>query len=70
VTLNGVTASDVVIVSATELRATAPPGTDGPATLVVTNADGSEARVTGTFRYSSPFDPQGCAAPRQRAVRH
>ena len=69
VTLNGVTASDVVLVSATELRATAPPGADGPAVLVVTNADGTEARLTGAFRYSSPFDPQGCVT-RVRSVRH
>lgn len=68
VTLNGVTASDVVIVSATQLRATAPPGTDGDATLVVTNPGGGEFRVTGAFRYSSPFDPQGCLA-RERALR-
>jgi len=69
VTLNGVAAADVVLVSATELRATAPPGADGPAVLAVTNADGSEARVTGAFRYSSPFDPEGCAT-RMRSVRH
>lgn len=69
VTLNAVTASDVVLVSASELRVTAPPGTDGPSTLVVTNPNGTEVRITGAFRYSSPFDPQGCA-PRKRAVRH
>ena len=69
VTLNGVSASDIVLVSATELRATAPPGADGPAVLVVTNADGTEARLTGAFRYSSPFDPQGCVT-RVRSVRH
>ena len=68
VTLNGVTASDVVMVSATQLHATAPPGTDGDATLVVTNPGGREFRITGAFRYSSPFDPQGCLA-RERALR-
>ncbi|HYC92472.1 MAG TPA: IPT/TIG domain-containing protein [Thermoanaerobaculia bacterium] len=68
VTLNGVAASDVVIVNAAELRATAPPGTDGDAMLVVTNPDGSEARITGAFRYSSPFDPLGCLAL-ERALR-
>lgn len=72
VAFNGVAATNVEVVSATEIRATAPAGATGLARITVTNANGDEGAITNAFRYRSPFDPNGCGGPpsRGRSVRH
>jgi hypothetical protein len=70
VTFNGVAATDVEVISPTEIHATTPAGATGLAQVVVTNPNGQKAAVTGAFRYDSPFDPKGGCSTRTRATRH
>jgi len=72
VTFNGIPATGIVIVSPTELRATAPANVTGPAVVVVSNPSGDEAIASGAFRYFSRFDPKPpCGeSSTRRSVRH
>ena len=70
VTFNGIPAEDVVLVDASQLRATTRPNVTGPAVIAVKNANGDTATAT-RFTYFSPFDAAGCAPDsRSRSVRH
>jgi hypothetical protein len=72
VTFNGIPATGVVVVSPTELRATAPANSTGPAVVVVSNPSGDEAIASGAFRYYSRFDPKPICSDSstRRSVRH
>jgi hypothetical protein len=71
VTFNGVPATEVTVVSETEIRATTPAGATGAATIAVRNGASEESISSAAFRYVSPFDPQGCGSStgRSRSVR-
>jgi hypothetical protein len=71
VRLNGIDATNVEYVSATELRVIVPANASGPATVVVRNPSGAEAVAGALFMYTSPFDPAGCSSnTKSRGVRH
>lgn len=74
VMFDDVPATNVAVLDPTKVQARTPPNSAGPATIRVTNPDGSTSTLTNAFRYASPFDPHGCNAPattgRTRAVRH
>jgi hypothetical protein len=53
VRVDGVLASSVTLVSATQLRATTPAGTAGAKTVQVTNASGQSASLASGFTYTS-----------------
>ena len=53
VSFNGVPASNLTLLSATQLTATTPPGSAGPANVTVSNANGS-ATLAGGFTYVVP----------------
>jgi hypothetical protein len=70
VTFNGIPATDVVFIDASQLRATTPPNVTGTAVIAVKNANGDSAAAT-RFTYFSPFDANGCVPDtRARSVRH
>lgn len=63
-------ATDVTVVDAQTIRATIPPTTAaGAARISVTNANGDSGALSNAFRYTSPYDPDGCGA-RRRSGRH
>lgn len=72
VTFGASVATDVTIVDATTLTATVPAGEAGPAQIRIVRGGGGAATWTSGFRYTSPFDPNGCGGPpsRGRSVRH
>ena len=51
VTFAGVAASSVVVVSATQIKATTPPHRQGGVTVVVTNSDGQRGMLGSAFTY-------------------
>jgi hypothetical protein len=70
VTFDGIAATDVEVLDVFRIRARVPANYAGPATIAVTNPDGATSTLTGAFRYTSPFDPNGCGTGRARSVRH
>lgn len=72
VRFDGVASTGVTVDDATTIHAAVPAGEAGAGVITVTNPDGSTARLTGRFRYVSPFDPSGgCSnGGRSRGVRH
>ena len=74
VTFDSVPATNVTIVDESTLTATIPAAEAGPAQIRIVNGDGEAATFTGAFRYTSPFDPNGCttviAPTKGRSVRH
>jgi len=67
VTIGGVAATNVVVMNSLTISATIPPSTSaGNATIVVTNDTGERGSLTGAFRYTSPYDPDGCSTMRRR----
>jgi hypothetical protein len=54
VTVGGTAMTGVTFVSASQLRATAPAGTAGAKTIVVTNPSGQTATLTNAFTYVAP----------------
>jgi hypothetical protein len=69
VSIGGSPATSVSFLNANALAAVVPAGAVGPASVTVTNPDGTSATFTNGFRYASPFDPDGCA-PRAHAAPH
>jgi len=69
VTVGGAAATQVSVLNANAITATVPAGTVGTAVITVTNPNGSSAVYGNGFRYSSPYDPEGCA-PRSHAATH
>jgi parallel beta-helix repeat protein len=71
VTFNGLSATNVTFLDAQTLKATAPANAAGSARVVVTNPNGGSASMSDSFRYDSPFDPDGgCATgSKRRTVR-
>jgi large repetitive protein len=57
VSIGGAPASAVVVASATSITATTPAHAAGAVDVVVTNADGQSARLTGGFTYTAPAPP-------------
>ena len=57
VTIGGAAATNVVVVSATSITATSPAGAEGAADVVVRNADGQTATVTGGFTFVAIIEP-------------
>lgn len=55
VTIGGSAATNVSVVSATQLSATTPAGTAGAKAVVVTNPDGQSATLARGFLYTSAF---------------
>jgi hypothetical protein len=55
VTIGGTAATNVSVLSATQLLATAPAGSAGAKAVVVTNPDGQSATLPGGFLYMSAF---------------
>jgi hypothetical protein len=53
VTVGGAAATNVIVVSSTEITATTPAGTVGPADVVVANGDGGSATDAGGFTFQS-----------------
>lgn len=53
VTFDGVAATDVVVVDATEITCTPPAHADGLVTVIVTNPDGTMAELAGVFCYTT-----------------
>lgn len=70
VTFDDIPATNVVLIDETKLQVRVPANYAGAAVVAVTNSDGSSSTLTGAFRYSSPFDPNGCSSGRARSVRH
>ncbi len=54
VTFNGASATGITVASSTDITATTPPGSVGPATVVVTNLDGGTVTSTTTYTYMAP----------------
>ena len=54
VRVGGALASSVTVLSATQVRATTPPGTAGARDVQVTNPNGQSATRTGGFTYTAP----------------
>lgn len=71
VTFGGIAATNVRVVDAQTIVATAPGNVAGLVRVVVANPGGDSASMSDAFRYISPFDPEGvCAAgSKRRAVR-
>jgi hypothetical protein len=61
VTFGGVASEVVVVESVTSITATAPKHAPGAVTVVVKNADGSQATATMPFTYTDPTTPGGGA---------
>ncbi len=57
VTIGGVAATNVNVASSTQITATAPPHAAGAVDVVVTNANGLSATLTGGFTYQSSPTP-------------
>lgn len=57
VTIGGVAATGITVVSATSITATTPAGAEGAANVVVTNADVQIATLTGGFTYVGIIEP-------------
>jgi hypothetical protein len=57
VTVGGISATNVVVVSSTTITFTAPAGAVGSADIVVSYPDGGEASLAGGFTYVSPPPP-------------
>jgi len=55
VTIGGAAATNVSVLSATQLIATTPVGSAGARAVVVTNPDGQSATLAGGFFYTSAF---------------
>ncbi|MDQ3282117.1 MAG: IPT/TIG domain-containing protein [Acidobacteriota bacterium] len=71
VTFNTTAATNVTVVDATTITARVPANNPRPATIIVTNFDGTTSTLTAAFRYASPFDPLGCASTaKTRGARH
>lgn len=51
VTVGGVSASGIVVLSATSITAVTPPGAEGTANVVITNVDGQTVMLTNGFEY-------------------
>lgn len=70
VTFDNVPATDVTVVDGTRIQARVPANYAGAATIAVMNPDGTTSTLSDSFRYASPFDPNGCnSATRMRGVR-
>jgi len=69
VTFNGVIASGATVRDAQTITVTLPPLPAGATRIVITNANGDSASLSGAFNVTSPFDPNGCAS-RARPARH
>lgn len=54
VTIGGAACTGVVVLSATQLTCTTPPGAGAGANLVLTNADGQTSTATGIYDYHGP----------------
>lgn len=63
VTVQGVAATGVVVVGATQITATTPAGTPGPATIAVTNADTQSGTLNGAFAYLGVAPTVAVATP-------
>jgi len=71
VTIDGVVATNVIVVDAMRITATLPALAPGWATVVVTNPGDGSGAATNALRVYSPFDPDGCGiSPRPRPARH
>jgi hypothetical protein len=55
VTIGGTAATNVSVLSATQLIVTTPTGSAGAQAVVVTNPDGQSATLAGSFLYTSAF---------------
>ncbi|MCZ6690862.1 MAG: PQQ-dependent sugar dehydrogenase [Planctomycetota bacterium] len=63
VTVGGILATGIVVVSSQQITATTPPGFAGPADVVVTNPDSRSGTLAGGFTYFPP--PGGNFTPQQ-----
>jgi hypothetical protein len=63
VTVGGVAATSVSVVSATSITAVTPAGTPGLAVVTVTNADTQAATLSGAFTYQYPAPTTSLVAP-------
>lgn len=62
-----VSATNVIVLDAQTVTAKVPASSSaGPATIVVRNTNGDSGSLTNAFRYTSPFDPDGCNTMRRR----
>ncbi|CAB4931685.1 unannotated protein [freshwater metagenome] len=74
VTVGGVAATSVRVVSATKITAKTPAHAAGVANIVVTNGDGQTATLSGAFTFTVPADPppvtvlSGAAAKNAKVV--
>lgn len=60
-----VVATDVVVVDPQTITATVPAAPEaGMADITVTNGNGDRGTLWNAFRYTSPYDPDGCGARR------
>ncbi|MHC5018853.1 MAG: IPT/TIG domain-containing protein [Planctomycetota bacterium] len=63
VTVGGSSATSVTVVSASTITCTAPSGTQGPATVVVTNIDTQSATLAGGYIYQGPAPTLSSVSP-------
>jgi signal transduction histidine kinase len=68
VTVGGVPATNVVIVNSTQITATTPANTVGPASVTVTDQDNVEATLTNGFTYNAPTPTIGSFTPTSGVV--
>ncbi|HKO00423.1 MAG TPA: Calx-beta domain-containing protein, partial [Thermoanaerobaculia bacterium] len=67
VTIGNVAATNVAVVDSQTITAKVPASSSaGTAPVVVTNSTGERGSLTGAFRYTSPYDPDGCNTMRRR----
>ena len=59
VTIGGVAATNVIVVSATSITAKTPAHASGSVSVTVTNPDTSSATLAGGFTFGQQFDPNG-----------
>jgi len=69
VTFNGAIAAGAIVADAQTINVTLPPLPAGAIRIVVANANGDSASLSGAFNVTSPFDPNGCSS-RARPSRH
>jgi len=63
-------ATNVIVIDAQTITAGVPASAAaGPVRISVTNANGDGGALSNAFRYTSPFDPDGCGARRRSGSR-
>jgi len=70
VAFGDVAATNLTVLDAQTIMATIPPSTAaGAARISVKNPNGDSGSLSNAFRYTSPYDPDGCGARRRAGAR-